>query len=202
MKKITYMLIWLIVMLKPVCSQDAYSAITKETILKITSIFENGTTDLQYGYAENIQDGRGITFGFFGMTTGTYDGTLFLKRYKLLNNENILIKYIDTFSKIDSHYHNEEGITDYTDGLDYFIDDFKKCITDPWFSTAQKEICDELYWNPAVKIFCELKLQLPITLGQLYDTCIQHGVEGCLGIVELTNRKQRRIENIEEEKNG
>ena len=39
----------------------------------LISIFENGTPKIQYGYAENIRDGRGITAGRAGFTTATGD---------------------------------------------------------------------------------------------------------------------------------
>jgi chitosanase len=42
-----------------------------ETIDQLTSLFENSTPILQYGYCEDIDDGRGLTAGRAGFTSGT-----------------------------------------------------------------------------------------------------------------------------------
>ena len=39
---------------------------TKLRAARVISTFENSTTDIQYDYAENISDGRGITAGRAG----------------------------------------------------------------------------------------------------------------------------------------
>src|SRR4051794_21747519 len=39
----------------------------------ITSVFENSTTELQYGYSVELDDGRGVTAGRAGFTSGTGD---------------------------------------------------------------------------------------------------------------------------------
>ncbi len=83
----------------------AVTGTQRDTIYKLTSIFENSTTTLQYTYVENIGDGRGLTFGFAGFCSGTYDGTMFLKKYQALNPNNILVKYIPAFERIDSLPH-------------------------------------------------------------------------------------------------
>ena len=36
---------------------------------ELVSAFENSTTEVQYGYAENLGDGRGVTAGRAGFTT-------------------------------------------------------------------------------------------------------------------------------------
>src|SRR5262245_33374802 len=38
---------------------------------QLISAFENSTTEIQYDYAENIDDGRGVTAGRAGFTTAT-----------------------------------------------------------------------------------------------------------------------------------
>jgi chitosanase len=44
------------------------------TIDQLTSLFENSTPILQYGYCENINDGRGFTAGRAGFCSGTGEG--------------------------------------------------------------------------------------------------------------------------------
>ena len=43
-------------------------------MLALNTIFENGQLEVDYSYAEDIDDGRGITFGRCGFCTGTGDG--------------------------------------------------------------------------------------------------------------------------------
>ncbi|MEN8904624.1 MAG: chitosanase, partial [Clostridiales bacterium] len=152
---------------------------TKNTIQILTSIFENSTTDLQYTYCEDIDDGRGLTFGFAGFCSGTYDGTMFLKEYKKLNPNNILTKYIPIFEKIDDMDNHEN-----TDGLENFGDDFASCINDSKFIEAQKNLCDRLYWNPSQDALTEIGAKYSITKGELYDSFINHGEDGAKEIID------------------
>ena len=49
------------------------NAATKHRAEQIISSFENSTTEIQYAYAEDIGDGRGITAGRAGFTSRTHD---------------------------------------------------------------------------------------------------------------------------------
>jgi chitosanase len=151
----------------------------KTTIQQITSIFENSTTELEYTYCENIDDGRGLTFGFAGFCSGTYDGTMFLKEYKKLNPENKLIKYIPIFENIDNIDEKDN-----TEGLEDFAEDFASCIDDSRFIEAQINLCDRLYWNPSQEAVNEIGAKYPITKGQLYDAFINHGENGARDLME------------------
>jgi chitosanase len=62
----------------------------------MTSTLENSVTNPQWNYVENIGDGRGITFGTAGFTTGTYDGNILIHYYTTLNASNSLAKYPST----------------------------------------------------------------------------------------------------------
>lgn len=194
----------------------------KVTTQKLTSIFENSQTQPAYEYAENIQDDRGITFGYIGFTSGTYDGTEFLIEYKRLNPKNKLIKYIPVFKAIDLIPHdknfndscnitnpivngkkieidNSEGKA--TRGYD-FIKDFASRINDPFFSIAQDNLVDKYYWNPSQKIAEENGIILPITKAQFYDACINHGLDGLENLIDQTNKAYNgKKENaVDEEK--
>ena len=47
----------------------------------IISSFENSTVELPYAQAEDLDDGRGITAGRAGFTSGTHDLLLVVQRY-------------------------------------------------------------------------------------------------------------------------
>jgi chitosanase len=53
--------------------QGLQNPAAKHRAEQIISSFENSTTVIQYGYAENLHDGRGITAGRAGFTSGTDD---------------------------------------------------------------------------------------------------------------------------------
>lgn len=154
----------------------------KTTIQKLTSVFENSTPNLAYTYIENIGDGRGLTFGFPGFCSGTYDGTMFLKEYQRLNPYNKLVKYIPAFERIDALPH-PDGMTDDTTGLTNFPNDFKSCGSDSAFKQAQHNVVDRLYWNPSQAAASEIGATLNITKGQLYDAFINHGEDGARDIM-------------------
>jgi chitosanase len=139
---------------------------------------------LQYNYAENISDGRGITFGCIGFTTGTYDGNMLIKYYTQLNPKNALVKYIPALDVIDKGSHNGNGgdSNSSTAGLSGFIQDVNNC-TDPLFKQAQLYMLDQLYWNPSVKIFNNIGGKNALTQAFIYDMCVNHGEDGAQGFI-------------------
>jgi chitosanase len=157
---------------------------TKAKALQMTTACENSTTKLQYNYAENIGDGRGVTFGFVGFCTGTYDGNMLIKYYTKLNPSNTLAKYIPALDAIDSGSHSQNGgdSNPGTSGLDGFIKDVNSC-TDPLFKQAQIYMADQLYWNPAVKIADSIGAKNPLTQAFIYDMCVNHGEDGAQDFV-------------------
>src|SRR3954454_6473988 len=65
----------------------------KHRAAQITSSFENSTLELQYGYIDNIGDGRGITAGRAGFTSATGDLLLLVQRYTKAKPGNVLAPY-------------------------------------------------------------------------------------------------------------
>ena len=93
--------------------------------------------------AENDHDGRGITFGRCGFTTGTGDGLELVQRYTRINPSNILAKYLPRMASVNGH--------DWTLGLSptFERDVATAAATDPKFIQAQDEINDRDYFNPS-----------------------------------------------------
>lgn len=149
---------------------------TKNAILQMTATLENSNTQLQFNYAENINDGRGITFGCIGFCTGTYDGNILIHYYTTLNSNNSLSKYIPALDAIDEGPHYSAGGDGNTDttGLDGFIQDVQN-NNDPLFKTAQLYELDQMYWNPAQAEFNALGGKYPLTQALLYDASVREG---------------------------
>lgn len=154
-----------------------------QTILQLTSIFENSSKELQFNYTENINDGRGITFGFVGFCSGTYDGSKIIRKYNELtfNTDTRAIKYLKALEKID-----KEGkeLNPSVKGLDGFIRYIQKIGKSPQFIQASLVIADELYVKPSQKMAETLGLKFPISKGQLYDSYINHGESGALKMIK------------------
>jgi chitosanase len=162
---------------------------TKDTIQRLTSIFENSTPDFQFTYVANIGDGRGWTFGFVGFTSGTYSGTMFLDAYRKLRPNNALVRFLAAFRRIDSAPHDSAGRNPDTTGLEDFPAAFQSCGSDPQFIRAQRQLADKLSWNPAKLLARRVGARLPITQGQLYDAYVNHGESGILTLIRRTNSR-------------
>ncbi len=154
------------------------SASQKNAILSMTCCAENSQPTFDYGYAENIDDGRGITFGIIGFTTGCGDGTKLLKRIKALDPNNVLAAYLPAFEAIDKMKHDEDGNCDSTQGLDNFIKDFNAHGKDAKVKQAQLEELNTAYWEPAVAQANKIGIKNAITMGEMYDSCVNHGEDG------------------------
>src|SRR5258706_11825843 len=61
---------------------------------QLTSLFENGTIEIQYGYAEALGDGRGITAGRAGFTTPTGDALEGVQLYTSQRPRNLLAPFL------------------------------------------------------------------------------------------------------------
>jgi len=151
----------------------------------MTATLENSTTQLQFNYAENLGDGRGITFGCIGFCTGTYDGNILIKHYTELNPDNTLAKYIPALDKIDSGSHDAadwDGKPS-VEGLSGFIQDVNAC-DDPLFKKAQMDKLDELYYDPAMEIANSIGVKNALTKAFIYDMCVRHGTDGAEDIIK------------------
>ena len=170
----------------------------KGAIIQMTTTLENSDTQLHFNYAENLGDGRGVTFGCIGFCTGTYDGNILVKHYTELNPNNNLAKYIPALNKIDAGPHNAAGGdgNPSLEGLSGFIKDVQSC-NDPLFKTAQIDKLDELYYNPAMEIVDSIGAKNALTKAFIYDMCVRHGVDGAESIIRKagTTPKQGADEN-------
>jgi chitosanase len=140
---------------------------------KFTNFFENSTLEPQYGYAENLDDGRGITAGRCGFTTGTDDAHIVVKKYTELVGDNILSKYLPELQRLD---HADDDEKDNTDNLDSFEHAWKEAAKDERFRQVQDAINDELYFQPSQEYADKYGLNIALSRAALYDACIQHGI--------------------------
>jgi chitosanase len=162
---------------------------------QIISSFENSTLIIKYDVAEDIDDGRGITAGRAGFTSGTGDLLAVIQRYTQLKPMNVLIKYLPALQS--------DNKTDSTDGLNGFAADWKQAVdSDPLLVQAQDDVYNELYFDPALKY--DKQTGISTAVGQLIilDTIVQHGAgddpDGLPAIIKTTTNKLGKVNNNEQ----
>ncbi|NUW45475.1 chitosanase [Nonomuraea rhodomycinica] len=137
--------------------------------MQLVSSAENSSLDwkAQYGYIEDIDDGRGYTGGIIGFCSGTHDMLQLVELYTQRKPGNVLAKYLPALRKVDG--------TDSHKGLDpNFTKDWKSAAKDPVFQQAQNDERDRVYFDPAVR---QAKSDGLRALGQFayYDAMVMHG---------------------------
>ncbi|MFJ8790783.1 chitosanase [Streptomyces sp. NPDC102462] len=141
----------------------------KETAMKLVSSAENSSLDwkAQYGYIEDIGDGRGYTAGIIGFCSGTGDMLDLVQLYADRRPGNVLAPYLPALRRVDG--------TDSHAGLDPdFPRSWRTAAGDPVFQQAQNDERDRVYFNPAVRRGKDDGLR---ALGQFtyYDAIVMHG---------------------------
>ncbi|MGW6155146.1 chitosanase [Streptomyces sp. NPDC055144] len=141
----------------------------KEIAMKLVSSAENSSLDwkAQYGYIEDIGDGRGYTAGIIGFCSGTGDMLDLVELYTQRKPGNVLAKYLPALREVDG--------TDSHDGLDPdYRRDWEKAAEDSAFQQAQNDERDRVYFNPALS---QGRADGIGTLGQFtyYDAIVMHG---------------------------
>jgi chitosanase len=141
----------------------------KDIAMQLVSSAENSSLNwrAQYGYIQDIGDGRGYTGGIIGFTSGTHDMLELVQYYAQIAPGNILSKYLPALQAVD-------GSSSHS-GLDpSFISDWKTAANDAKFQQAQDYERDRVYFNPAVQ---QGKADGLGALGQFiyYDALVMHG---------------------------
>ena len=150
--------------------QGGLTAAQKHRAEQLISLFENGTINFQYGYAERLGDGRGITFGCAGFTTGTGDGFEVVKEYTARRPHNPLARYLRRLAQLAA-----QAPTGDVRGLQGFEQAVARAARDPIFRKVQDNVMNQLYYAPSVAYSDELGLKTPLARAVLYDTVVMHG---------------------------
>lgn len=148
----------------------------KEIAFKLVASAENSTLDWrsQYGYIEDLGDGRGYTAGLIGFCSGTSDLLRVVAEYTKRKPVNPLARYLPALRTVDG--------SDSHAGLDPgFPAAWKAAAADPTLQKVQEDVRDYLYFGPAVRLAKADGLR---ALGQFayYDAAVMHGVSGLRGI--------------------
>lgn len=140
----------------------------KEIAQRLVSSAENSSLNwqAQYGYIEDIGDGRGYTAGIIGFCSGTSDMLDLVQRYTRLAPDNPLASYLPALRRVDG--------TDSLRGLGGLPEAWLAAARDPRFQQVQHELRDEMYFDPAVE---QARADGLRALGQFcyYDAMVMHG---------------------------
>lgn len=141
----------------------------KDIAMQLVASAENSTLDwrAQYGYIEDIGDGRGYTGGIIGFTSATGDMLDVVRAYTAAVPGNGLAPYLPALEEVNG--------TDSHDGLgDGFVAAWRAAAADPAFRTAQDDERDAVYFDPAVR---QARADGLGTLGQFayFDAMVMHG---------------------------
>ncbi|WP_327112994.1 chitosanase [Streptomyces sp. NBC_01341] len=149
----------------------------KDIAMRLVSSAENSTLDWkgQYGYIEDIGDGRGYTAGIIGFCSGTGDMLKVVERYTAKRPGNGLAPFLPALRVVrgsDSH----EGLGD------AYASAWAKAADDPLFRSAQDAERDHTYFGPAVE---RAEADGLSALGQFiyYDAYVMHGGADSAGTV-------------------
>ena len=148
---------------------DLFDPHKKDVAMQLVSSAENSSLDwrAQFGYIEDIGDGRGYTAGIIGFCSGTGDMLELVEAYTNTKPSNVLAKYLPALRRVNG--------TDSHAGLDPdFTRDWRTAAVDPVFQAAQESERDRVYFNPAVQ---QAKADGLYALGQFiyYDAIVMHG---------------------------
>jgi chitosanase len=149
---------------------------TKEIALELVSSAENSTLNWrgEFGYLEDLGDGRGYTGGIVGFCSGTSDMLALVDEYTQREPVNPLAKYLPALRTVDG--------SDSHAGLDPgFAAAWQTAAADPIFQKTQEDERDRMYFAPAVLLAQMDGLR---ALGQFvyFDAAVMHGMTGLRGI--------------------
>ncbi|WP_284044687.1 chitosanase [Paractinoplanes maris] len=154
----------------------------KERALSLVSSAENSTLGWrgQFGYIEDIGDGRGYTGGVVGFTSGTADMLAVVTAYAKRKPGNVLQRYLPALRAVngsDSHAGLDPG----------YPAAWRAAAKDPVFQKVQEDARDAYYFNPSMRIARDDGLR---ALGQFayFDAAVMHGVSGLRAIRAATLR--------------
>jgi chitosanase len=153
------------------------NASQKKVAEQLTSLWENDTTTLAYGYAENIGDGRGYTSGRAGFCTGTGDAIVVLACYASVKPGNRMQKYLPTLAGLEDRFVKSLGKANQgaTGALTGWINDWAASAADPAFKGCQDSVVDAVYYGIAMQHAAEKGFTTALAKASLYDAQINMG---------------------------
>lgn len=141
----------------------------KEIAMELVSSAENSTVDWrrEFGYIEDIGDGRGYTAGLIGFCSGTGDMLQLVRSYTAAEPSDPLAPFLPALRRVN-------GSASHAGLGPPFVTAWRRAAKDPIFRRLQLSELDRVYFDPAVR---RAKADGLGTLGQFiyYDAIVMHG---------------------------
>jgi len=152
------------------------------------SVFEYGKPELVYDKAEELDDGRGITAGKVGFTSGTGDMLMVIEKYTQLKPGNSLAQYLPELNRLNTVYaKNGYKLSKESANISNLVGleaEWKVNAKFKLFRDIQDEVDNNLNFNPVLHKAESLGLKFPLSLMSLYDASIQHGESGLNDLIK------------------
>lgn len=141
----------------------------KEIAMELVSSAENSSLNwrAQYGYVEDIGDGRGYTAGIVGFCSGTGDMLALVQYYGTLAPRAGLLRFLPALRRVN-------GTASHSGLGSAFVASWRASAANASFRAAQDHERDRVYLNPAV---AQGRTDGLGVLGQFiyYDALVMHG---------------------------
>jgi chitosanase len=141
----------------------------KEIAMELVSSAENSTLDWrrEFGYIEDIGDGRGYTGGLIGFCSGTGDMLAAVRSYVAAKPHDPLAPFLPALRQVD-------GTASHRDLGAPFVAAWHRAARDRVFRRLQMQELDRVYFDPAVS---RAEADGLGALGQFiyYDAIVMHG---------------------------
>ena len=160
---------------------------------QVVSVFENDTTEIQYGYIENLNDGRGYTAGRAGFTTANGDLVDVVSDYLKLNPESPFQSLLGALKDAAKNHSSSVERLSALPGM------WKHAAQDSRFRKVQDEVVDSYYLDPARDRAESLHITSYLGILCLYDAAIQHGEGNDPDSLDSMIKKLRNDYSNEEE---
>ena len=141
-----------------------------QKIIKLTSVFETSSQTLNYSVCGDIGDGNGYSAGIIQFTTTSGSAQDVIDYYNQIDPQS-------EFSGLDTH--SSVGLG----SLPGFCQTWAKCSSDSRFQKAQLRQLVTLYFEPAFKLASTNGFTNWVSIGQIYDSCVQLGIEGTTALL-------------------
>jgi chitosanase len=137
-------------------------------IKAISNVFEVGRPQADYGYVENLEDGRGYTVTNYGFCTGTGEVGAVMQRCAVADPATPLIRFLPLMPPAGSADNDLPGFADLWR---------REASTSDRLAAACEAEANELFFYPAMASAKAANIRSPIGQAVFYDTWLQHGAD-------------------------
>ena len=150
-------------------AEPASNADLVRRIKAISNVFEVGGCEPDYGYVEDLGDGRGYTVTQYGFCTYNDEVAQVIGRYARFVPDTDLKCFLPHLPPLAP---GKQALTGFPAAWR------KEITSSEYLSIACDEEADELYVRPALKAATAAGVQSAIGKSIFYDTWLQHGASG------------------------